>query len=168
MKLRSSYVCQQCEYESPQWLGKCPSCDSWNSFVETVKEDVRQAFSVKRQGNPASIPIKLSDVKHIEKNRLKTGYEEFDRVVGGGIVPGSVTLLAGDPGIGKSTLLLHVLGKAGGLYVSGEESAEQVKLRAKRLGIEGKNISILSETNAENIVSSLQTLTEKNLVIVDS
>ena len=103
-------------------------------------------------------PMKLSEVKHIEKQRLKSGYEEFDRVVGGGIVPGSVTLLAGDPGIGKSTLILHVLGKIGGLYVSGEESAEQVKLRAKRLGINGENINILAETNVEAIVESINTL----------
>ena len=114
-------------------------------------------------------PQKLSDVKHIEKNRLKSGLEEFDRVMGGGIVPGSVTLLAGDPGIGKSTLLLHVLAAAGGLYVSGEESAEQVKLRAKRLGINGENISILAETSVESIVSNLGDLGNlSNLVIIDS
>lgn len=170
MKLRTSYICQQCGYDTPQWYGKCPNCNEWNTLIETVKEvsgGSGKQSSIRSTGSAAK-PVLLSEVRHIEKNRLKSGFEEFDRVVGGGIVPGSVTLLAGDPGIGKSTLLLHVLGKAGGLYVSGEESAEQVKLRAKRLGIEGKNISILSETNAENIVSSLQTLTEKNLVIVDS
>lgn len=110
-------------------------------------------------------PQKLSDVKHIEKNRLKSGFEEFDRVMGGGVVPGSVTLLAGDPGIGKSTLLLHVIAKTGGLYVSGEESAEQIKLRAKRLGIGGENIVVLSETSAESIVG---TLTDLRLVVIDS
>jgi DNA repair protein RadA/Sms len=169
MKLRTSYICQQCGYETPQWYGKCPNCNEWNTLIETVKDVATNSkqLTVNSRGSGLK-PIRLSDVKHIEKNRLKSGFEEFDRVVGGGIVPGSVTLLAGDPGIGKSTLLLHVLGKAGGLYVSGEESAEQVKLRAKRLGIEGKNISILSETNVENIVSSLQTLTANNLVIVDS
>lgn len=169
MKLRTSYICQQCGYETPQWYGKCPNCNEWNTLIETVKDVAvnSKQLTVNSRGSGLK-PIRLSDVKHIEKNRLKSGYEEFDRVVGGGIVPGSVTLLAGDPGIGKSTLLLHVLGKAGGLYVSGEESAEQVKLRAKRLGIEGKNISILSETNVENIVSSLQTLSANNLVIVDS
>lgn len=117
---------------------------------------------------PGAVPQKLSDVRHIEKNRMKSGLVEFDGVMGGGIVPGSVTLLAGDPGIGKSTLLLHVLGSCGGLYVSGEESSEQVKLRAKRLSIEGANISILPETNAERIVAALQALPEKQLVIVDS
>lgn len=167
MKLRSSYVCQQCGYETPQWYGKCPNCAQWNTLIETVKE-VAGSVSDTRVRPGAAIPQKLSEVRHIEKNRLKSAFSEFDRVVGGGIVPGSVTLLAGDPGIGKSTLLLHILGSVGGLYVSGEESAEQVKLRAKRLGIEGENISILSETNAENIVGALAALEEKSLVIVDS
>ncbi len=156
MKLRTSFICQQCGYESPSWYGKCPSCGSWNSLVETVKETGRQSDGkTVRQGADIK-PVKLSEVKHIEKNRLKSGFNEFDRVVGGGIVPGSVTLLAGDPGIGKSTLLLHVLAKTGGLYVSGEESAEQIKLRAKRLGIAGENISILAETNAEAITETVR------------
>lgn len=169
MKLRSSYVCQQCSYESPSWYGKCPNCDTWNSLIETVK-DVSAGGGKSRTmtSSPGAAPLKLSDVRHIEKNRMKSGLIEFDRVMGGGIVPGSVTLLAGDPGIGKSTLLLHVLGSCGGLYVSGEESAEQVKLRAKRLGVEGANISILPETNVEHIVSALHALPEKQLVIVDS
>lgn len=161
MKLRSSYVCQQCGYESPSWYGKCPNCGEWNTLVETVKETGRREDGKIGRIREAK-PQKLSDVKHIEKNRLKSGYEEFDRVMGGGIVPGSVTLLAGDPGIGKSTLLLHVMSKVGGLYVSGEESAEQLKLRAKRLGIEGNNIRVISETNVESIEI------QGNLVIVDS
>lgn len=169
MKLRASYVCQQCGYETPQWYGKCPNCGEWNTLIETVKEVTGSAKGSALRARPdAAIPQKLSEVRHIEKNRLKSAYGEFDRVMGGGIVPGSVTLLAGDPGIGKSTLLLHILGSVGGLYISGEESAEQVKLRAKRLGIEGENISILSETNAENIVGALASLQEKQLVIVDS
>ncbi len=165
MKLRSSYVCQQCSYETPQWYGKCPQCGEWNSLVETVKETVRgQDSKIVRSGSGAK-PQKLSDVRHIEKNRLKSTYDEFDRVMGGGIVPGSVTLLAGDPGIGKSTLLLHILGKIGGLYISGEESAEQIKLRAKRLGIEGKNIDILAETNVESILGAISA---PQLVVIDS
>lgn len=126
-----------------------------------------QATGDKRQVAGAK-PQKLSDVKHIEKNRLKSGCIEFDRVMGGGIVAGSVTLLAGDPGIGKSTLLLHVLAKTGGLYVSGEESAEQIKLRAKRLGIEGKNIIVLPETGAENIAEAIAKGDTLPLVIIDS
>jgi DNA repair protein RadA/Sms len=134
-------------------------------LVETVKEVGGKGQTPFRQGFAGQAkPQKLSEVRHIEKNRLKSGFAEFDRVMGGGIVPGSVTLLAGDPGIGKSTLLLHVIGKTGGLYISGEESAEQIKLRAKRLGIEGANISVLAETSVENIVDSLA----GKLVVVDS
>ena len=156
MKSHSSFICQQCGYESPSWLGKCPNCDSWNSLIEAVKEDLKAQNAKLKMTTQSSKPVKLSEVRHIEKNRLKSGYGEFDRVVGGGIVPGSVTLLAGDPGIGKSTLLLHVLAKIGGLYVSGEESAEQVKLRAKRLGIDGENISVFAETNVEGIVETVR------------
>ena len=169
MRLRSSYVCQQCGYETPQWYGKCPQCEQWNTLVETVKEiykSTNDKSTNRIQTNAKS--QKLSEVRHIEKNRLKSGFEEFDRVMGGGIVPGSVTLLAGDPGIGKSTLLLHVLSKIGGLYVSGEESAEQVKLRARRLGIEGKNIDVLAETSVEHIVASIELPQAPNLAIVDS
>lgn len=169
MKSRSVFVCQQCGYESPQWIGKCTNCDTWSSMVETVKNESvnRESLTVNRQG-VQSTPQKLSEVKHIEKNRLKSGFEEFDRVMGGGIVPGSVTLLAGDPGIGKSTILLHVIAKTGGMYVSGEESAEQIKLRAKRLGIDGKNIVVLPETTAENISAAIHIGETLPLVVVDS
>ncbi len=166
MKLRSSFICQQCAFESPSWYGKCPSCGEWNSLVETVREISSSKSQITNKSQISNTkPQKLSDVRHIEKNRLKSGFAEFDRVMGGGIVPGSVTLLAGDPGIGKSTLTLHVIAAAGGLYVSGEESAEQIKLRAKRLGIGGENVSILSEISVESIVSNVS---EKKLVIIDS
>src|SRR3990170_6783936 len=118
MKSRSSFVCQQCGYETPQWYGKCPQCGEWNTLVETIRQTTKQQNdkTPQRPGFAGQAkPQKLSDVKHIEKNRLKSGFGEFDRVMGGGIVPGSVTLLAGDPGIGKSTLLLHMIGKIGGL-----------------------------------------------------
>jgi len=170
MKAHSVFVCQQCGYETPQWYGKCPECGTWSSLVETVKESVKeQDRNTSRFASPTQAkPQKLSEVRHIEKNRVKSGFEEFDRVVGGGIVPGSVTLLAGDPGIGKSTLLLHVLAKTGGLYVSGEESAEQIKLRAKRLGIAGANIIVLPETDADAIAGAIGKGTTLPLVIVDS
>lgn len=166
MKLKTSYVCQQCGFESPSWYGKCPNCGEWNTLVETVKE-IGQMHNAQLRNKTGTVakPQKLSDVRHIEKNRVKSGFTEFDRVMGGGIVPGSVTLLAGDPGIGKSTLLLHVIARCGGLYVSGEESAEQIKLRAKRLGISGDNITVLSETSVESIVGNLG---DEKLVIVDS
>jgi len=161
-------VCQQCGYNSASWYGKCPNCSEWNTLVETVQEDVKSQKSRSISSNAK--PQKLSEVRHIEKNRLKSGFGEFDRVMGGGIVPGSVTLLAGDPGIGKSTLLLHVIAKCGGLYVSGEESAEQIKLRAKRLGVNGENVSVLSDTNVESIVSVIpaQAGIQARLVVIDS
>lgn len=175
MRLRTSYICQQCSYSSPQWYGKCPNCAAWNSLVETVVESsIRQLTDKSQISNKFQTqnikPQKLSDVKHIEANRLKTGLMEFDRVLGGGIVPGSVTLLTGDPGIGKSTLLLYVLSSIGGVYVAGEESAEQIKLRSSRMGINGENITILSEISVENILSHLTSLGDlgRNLVIVDS
>ncbi|MFH0749697.1 MAG: DNA repair protein RadA [Candidatus Gottesmanbacteria bacterium] len=167
MKQRSSYVCQQCSAEFPQWYGKCPSCGEWNTLVETVKESETASHASKRFVSQ-STPQKLSEVKHIEKNRLKCGLAEFDRVMGGGIVPGSVTLLAGDPGIGKSTLLLHVLSPIGGMYISGEESGEQIKLRAKRMGIDGENIMVFSETVLEGITEALIKKNPQGLVIVDS
>jgi DNA repair protein RadA/Sms len=141
-------------------------------MVEMMKEQaVSRQSSTFRQTLSISKPQKLSEVKHIEKNRLKSGFEEFDRVVGGGIVPGSVTLLAGDPGIGKSTLLLHIISRIGGLYVSGEESAEQIKLRAKRMGVSGENIIILAENRLEGILTGLDVLktsTVTPLVVIDS
>lgn len=159
MKLRSFYVCQQCSYETPQWYGKCPSCGSWNSFVETVKDQSKQSQRTQAALlSQKAVPQKLSEVKQIDIHRIKTGIGEFDRVIGGGLVPGSVTLLAGDPGIGKSTLLLHVLSAVGGAYIAGEESSEQVKLRSKRLGIQGENIIIIAETNVEAVLGTLSDL----------
>ncbi|MFC1626878.1 DNA repair protein RadA [Patescibacteria group bacterium] len=172
MKHRSVFICQQCSFEAPQWYGKCPNCDSWSSLVETVKDGNRGKSKAKREGS--GVVERLSAVKHIEKERMKSGFGEFDRVVGGGIVTGSVVLLAGDPGIGKSTLLLHVLGKNGGFYVSAEESAEQVKLRAKRLGISGETIHISAQTSLETILSQLETWKRnqkkrgEQLVVIDS
>ena len=101
MKSRSSYVCQQCGYESPSWYGKCPGCGEWNTLIETIKKELKFQKSNFKTTTQISKPQRLSDVRHIEKNRLKSGFSEFDRVVGGGIVPGSVILLAGDPGIGN-------------------------------------------------------------------
>ena len=167
MKIRSSYVCQQCSAEFPQWYGKCPNCGEWNTLVETVRESTVHSSQLTVRRGVAAVPQKLSDVKHIEKNRLKSGFVEFDRVMGGGIVPGSVTLLAGDPGIGKSTLLLHIISAIGGMYVSGEESGEQIKLRAKRMNIDGANIMVLAETVVEGILGALAKSTFP-LIVIDS
>jgi DNA repair protein RadA/Sms len=139
MKSHTSFVCQQCGNEFASWFGRCPNCGEWNSLVETSKVTGRQTDS-KTVRIGGSKPLKLSEIKHIEGKRISTGFVEFDRVLGGGIVPGGVVLIAGDPGVGKSTLLLAMMGKLPGWYVTGEESAEQVKLRAQRLKIVNKEL----------------------------
>lgn len=165
MKTRSSFVCQQCGNESASWFGKCPSCGSWNSLVETTrvigKSTAKTSTSAK-----TTAPLPLTKIKSVVRERLSTKLTEFDRVLGGGIVPGAVILVAGDPGVGKSTLLLSTLGKIGGWYITGEESAEQVKLRADRLGIKNEQLFILPEINIESIISSVTSATEKPAVMV--
>lgn len=174
MKAHSIFVCQKCGYEAPQWYGKCPQCGEWSTMVETIRETTNSKLQSTKKFQTSNVkPQFLSDVRHIEKNRLRTGITEFDRVMGGGIVPGSVTLLAGDPGIGKSTLLLHVVGIIGGMYVSGEESAEQIKLRAKRLGIDGTSIMVYAETSVEAIIEALsgwktREKSHEQIVVIDS
>src|SRR3546814_9484693 len=139
-KTKSAWVCQSVGYESAKWLGKCPSCNSWNSFAEevTVKGGSQSPGSPgSRQGSPGRInqPVRISEIEFSPEYRIRTGDTEFDRVLGGGIVPGSLVLLGGEPGIGKSTLMLQVAMQLPlkVLYVSGEESAQQIKLRANRL-----------------------------------
>lgn len=173
MKVRSSFVCQQCGSQTPQWYGRCPNCDAWGSLVETVSETGGKGKDRAGAHGTYQKPQKLGDIAHIETKRIKSGIEEFDRVVGGGLVPGSVTLLAGDPGIGKSTLLLTVIGAIGGMYVSGEESAEQIKLRSKRLGIDKESVSVLSENALEGITGALDDWSKEkksasDIVIIDS
>jgi len=170
-KTKVSFLCQQCGYESAQWLGKCPGCGSWNSFVE-------ERFSVpaKSSGAPArqltgfsSQVQNLKDVSVKEFQRIKTGIKEFDNMIGGGVVPGSLTLLGGAPGIGKSTLMLQVsaaLSQNGTvLYISGEESLSQVKSRADRLAVKKDNIFLASETNLQNIVDAIDKIEPKFLVV---
>lgn len=168
MRSTTSFICQQCGYESPQWLGKCPSCGSWNSLVESAK--VEPSKSSKRSKAPHEAPKKLEEINNSSFIRAQTKIEEFNRVLGGGVVPGSVVLLAGEPGIGKSTLLLEIIGQLGGLYVSGEESLEQIKMRAQRLKIKGDSLLLLAENNIENIAEVLeQNITKNNnIVIIDS
>ncbi|MDP2671042.1 MAG: DNA repair protein RadA [bacterium] len=163
-KAATIYICQQCGYQSPSYLGKCPNCESWGSLVETLVTEPKAGKGL----SPARTkPVKLAEASLKPLKRLETGLEELDRVLGGGIVPGSLTLLAGDPGIGKSTLLLQLASEFTSLYVSGEESVEQVKIRFNRLKLKGKLISILPETNLESILASIQD--EKyQVVIVDS
>jgi DNA repair protein RadA/Sms len=166
-RARTIFVCQECGSESPKWLGRCPECDHWNTYLETAVSD-KPARAPSRSA-PAQ---ELSRLSTSSMPRLVLPTAELNRVLGGGIVPGSVVLIAGDPGIGKSTLLLQVAGIAAEqagkvLYVSGEESAHQIKLRATRLGITGDGLYLLPETDLENILERGRDISPR-LVIVDS
>src|SRR5215207_8296927 len=133
-KTSSKFICQQCSYESVGYMGKCPNCDSWNSFVETVTEESRTPGQKRARGGINAKILKLTDVKASSTKRTSTDISEFDRVLGGGIVLGQVVLIAGDPGIGKSTLLLQLANNLQNiLYICGEESVSQVAVRAERL-----------------------------------
>ena len=136
MKAKTVFVCNECGYESGKWLGKCPACGSWNTFFEQKIVESKSS-SLKAEKNTNNIPQRLDSYEAKETIRTSTGFDELDRVLGGGLVKGSLILLGGEPGIGKSTLILQLCDKVKGegqvLYVSGEESAEQIKLRADRL-----------------------------------
>jgi len=171
-KGKTIYVCSSCGYESPGWLGKCPSCQSWNSFAEekiaadtTAKPSRRQSWSGEKS------TISLSDVKGDESSRFSSGLEELDRVLGGGFVEGSIVLVGGDPGIGKSTLLLQAchLAKARGdvLYISGEESAVQIRLRANRLGADTSHITLSTHTDFAQVSEMIEKM-RPPLCIIDS
>jgi DNA repair protein RadA/Sms len=166
-KIKITYQCQACGYDSPKWLGKCPDCGTWNSFIEE-KHQPRNL----RAGSAAK-PVILNDVEIEEGFRYNTGISEFDRVLGGGIVPGSVILVGGDPGIGKSTLLLqsmYGIGRELGnsvLYVSAEESLEQIKIRSERLGIRSDKIVLLAETGLENVLSVASKM-KLSAIVIDS
>jgi len=149
-RITTKYVCQSCGYNSPRWVGKCPNCSEWNTFVEEAPSPLKATR--KPAGARSNIePVPISEIDHDETPRLQTKMEEFDRVLGGGIVPGSLILLGGDPGIGKSTLMMQLallLKDSVILYVTGEESARQIKLRAERLqATSATNILLLAETN---------------------
>lgn len=162
------FVCNECGYESSKWLGKCPACNNWNTFVE---EKAITNTSGKDKKKERSEPISLNQVEKTATIRIKTGIEELDRVLGGGFVEGSLTLLGGEPGIGKSTLILQICDKiqldGKILYVSGEESAEQIKLRADRLGIKKENLLFLAETDIDNVEYGIEKYNPK-FVIIDS
>ena len=175
---KTVYICSECEYQSPKWMGKCPGCGAWNSFVE----DIVSAPTTAKGGASSLSRLSVSGAKENHATsfdelelptymRFVTGMEELDRVLGGGLVHGSVVLLSGEPGIGKSTLLMQISDVLGGakrvLYVSGEESGGQLKLRAKRLGVLGQNLMILTETNMENILHEIDRV-NPDILIVDS
>ena len=175
-KANTVFVCQECGYESPKWLGQC-ICGAWNTMVEEkvlkVEDDKRRrmGFSSEAKGSSAGKPVPLRSVKSGDESRIDTGIKELNRVLGGGLVKGSLTLISGEPGIGKSTLILqaaaHIAAAAGPvLYVSGEESEEQIKMRADRIcGTIPENLFILSETNMENIVLQQEAIKPAFLII---
>ena len=173
-KVKTSFFCQNCGYESVKWVGQCPSCSQWNTFAEelTQKDNSKNNNGWKDYNNEkrTSKTISLSEIKSSEEKRLPTSDTELNRVLGGGIVPGSLVLVAGEPGIGKSTLFLQNglwLKDVSVLYVSGEESEQQIKMRADRLGLKNDNFYLLTETSTQTIFQEIKKL-KPQLVIVDS
>lgn len=176
MKVKTKFVCQACAYESLKWYGKCPECQEWNTMVEEIdktrikEKDKRQALP--QAGFSDKKPTPIVDIQYSQEQRIETGIREFDRVLGGGIVVGSLVLLGGDPGIGKSTIILQIAHKLaqGGkkvLYVTGEESLSQIKMRAERLQALDPNIVVLTETNLEEILAQVHNF-QPDMLIVDS
>jgi len=165
-KSRIKYICSNCGHESLRWLGKCPTCDSWNTFTEELIEEKKGGK--KKYSGELNIS-KLNTISEQDEERIKTNIVEFDRVLGGGLMPGSVVLLGGDPGIGKSTLVMQAAAKINGevLYVTGEESSNQINLRAKRLKSHSEKISVLTETDLDIILNAIEKYTPE-VVIVDS
>lgn len=168
-KLKKVYFCTDCGYETPKWLGKCPACGAWNTIAEhtVAKESSSPARVV---SVPRAEACKVQDIAENQTRRIDTGNKELNRVLGGGIVPGSLILLGGEPGIGKSTLSLQLAltdNNLRTLYVSGEESAEQIKMRAKRLGINNMECTVFTETLLENIIAEIESL-RPDMVIIDS
>jgi DNA repair protein RadA/Sms len=169
------YVCQKCGNQSRKWLGKCPDCGEWNSFVEERARVVPKKEGAASRGGfqmRAVKPVAYSEIESQDDARVSSGIAEFDRVLGGGVVPGSLVLIGGDPGIGKSTLLAQAADKLSGqgmtvLYVSGEESERQIKMRGERLGLEATNLYLLPETNLENIFGEIERM-RPDVIIVDS
>lgn len=167
-KEKSVFFCQECGYESAKWLGKCPGCGQWNTFVEELVSKQKKDSS---RTTPSVEAVALHEISYDDMLRIDTGIQELNRVLGGGMVPGALMLLAGDPGIGKSTLTMQLCGaiktEASVLYVSGEESRQQLKMRAQRLDVKNEKLMILTENNLEAIEAQIQKIKPK-LVILDS
>ena len=167
-KNKTIFVCQNCGYVSPKWVGKCPSCNSWNSFTEEIEEKETKTAKAYTEAIAGS-PVPISDIKQKELHRIDMPYSEFNRVLGGGLVPGSLVLLGGEPGIGKSTLILqsalNINKKV--LYISGEESDTQIRLRAERIGINNPDCLIYTEIDIDKIIATLKA-TEPEIAVIDS
>lgn len=171
-KVKKAYFCRECGFEAPKWLGKCPSCGAWNSFAEEIvaRESGSIPAAVAGTAVPPAKPVRVKEVASSNVVRIDTGNSEVNRVLGGGLVPGSLILLGGEPGIGKSTLSLQIALTNNGLktlYVSGEESAEQIKLRAERIGIHNDDCIIYTETLLENIIAQTEQM-RPDIVVIDS
>ncbi len=173
-KNKIAYICTNCGYESAKWAGKCPDCGAWNTMEETIKTPAAASklSSVSRPASSFAVrPMSIQEIDTADEHRYHTGLSELDRVLGGGLVKGSLVLISGDPGIGKSTILLQICEYLGQnlriLYVSGEESARQIKLRAARLGVSSPNLRILSETDVQLVVEHIRT-EKPDIVMIDS
>ena len=170
-KIKSVYICSECGYESPKWYGKCPSCGEWNTMNEEIKDTAKTASASRSHATAYAPPVHIRGIDTTDEIRYQTGSKELDRVMGGGIVKGSLILLGGDPGIGKSTILLQICEYLGRdlkiLYVSGEESKRQLKLRAKRLGVNSENLYILTQTDVELVCETIRQ-DKPDLVMIDS
>ena len=171
-KVKTSFFCQNCGAQSPKWIGKCPACGEWNTYVEEIiqKEDKNAGRAASKSTQRATKPLKISEIEQSGEIRINLPDKELNRVLGGGVVPGSVVLFGGEPGIGKSTLMLQIALQQKNiktLYISGEESEQQIRMRAERMGIKNDNLYILAETSMQNIFKQIEML-EPNFVIVDS
>jgi DNA repair protein RadA/Sms len=168
-KIKSSFFCQNCGYESPKFMGQCPSCQQWNSFVEEIVQKANKNIVAFSTDSRSASPQLIQDVTKENEERIYSTDHEFNRVLGGGIVPGSIVLLGGDPGIGKSTLLLQIAitESLKVLYVSGEESDRQIRMRADRLGLKNEKCYLLTETNLEKILLQAKELCPE-LIVIDS
>lgn len=171
-KKKTVFMCSECGYDSPKWVGRCPSCGAWNTMVEeVVAPQSKKAGTFELNGSYASKPVRLSDIRQDREERITTGSGELDRVLGGGIVKGSLVLISGEPGIGKSTLLLqtcqNLCKERSVLYVTGEESLTQIKMRADRLSVDRSSLYILPETNMDSIMAQIEN-THPDFVFVDS
>ena len=171
-KKKTLFECQNCGFQTPRWVGKCPSCNSWDSLMELNSEQIEFLKETSNRVTSKSKAVPIVNIKAEDIERFESGSRELDLVLGGGIVPGSLTLIGGSPGIGKSTLLLKIAGNLANrgsrvLYVSGEESASQIKLRGDRLGANSKNLYLLAEINMENISAEIES-SDYEFIVIDS